>query len=148
MKHILYIYISIYISLQIMNIWHYIHPHYRYDIQEMKIVLAKQLPFSFYLVIIVWFHIPSSRKCCISPSQWFWRSFHGTVTKKVPLKYFTSWILELKADRQSCRTWGHRCWDVSWKVWLEMGRKVSHSRNGLLTSSAGHVAVWSLQYAG
>lgn len=57
MKHILYIYISIYISLQIMNIWHYIHPHYRYDIQEMKIVffLAKQLPFSFYLVIIEWF---------------------------------------------------------------------------------------------
>lgn len=40
-----------------MNIWHYIHPHYRYDIQEMKIVffLAKQLPFSFYLVIIEWF---------------------------------------------------------------------------------------------
>lgn len=30
-----------------MNIWHYIHPHYRYDIQEMKIVLAKRLPFSF-----------------------------------------------------------------------------------------------------
>lgn len=28
-----------------MNIWHYIHPHYRYDIQEMKIVLAKQLLF-------------------------------------------------------------------------------------------------------
>lgn len=27
-----------------MNIWHYIHPHYRYDIQEMKIVFAKQLP--------------------------------------------------------------------------------------------------------
>lgn len=49
-----------------MNIWHYIHPHYRYDIQEMKIVLAKQLPFSFYLVIIELFHIPSSRKCCIS----------------------------------------------------------------------------------
>lgn len=48
-----------------MNIWHYIHPHYRYDIQEMKIVLAKQLPFSFYLVIIE-FHIPSSRKCCVS----------------------------------------------------------------------------------
>ena len=47
-----------------MNIWHYIHPHYSYDIQEMKIVLAKQLPFSFCLVIIV--HIPSSRKCCIS----------------------------------------------------------------------------------
>lgn len=52
-----------------MNIWHYIHPHYRYDIQEMKIVLAKQLPLSFYLVIIEWFHIPSSRKCCISLSQ-------------------------------------------------------------------------------
>lgn len=30
-----------------MNIWHYIHPHYRYDIQEMKIVLAKQLLCSF-----------------------------------------------------------------------------------------------------
>lgn len=52
-----------------MNIWHYIHPHYRYDIQEMKIVLAKQLRFLFYLVIIEWFHIPSSRKCCISLSQ-------------------------------------------------------------------------------
>lgn len=47
-----------------MNIWNYIHLHYRYDIQEMKIVLAK-LPFSFYLVIIELFHIPSSRKCCI-----------------------------------------------------------------------------------
>lgn len=48
-----------------MNIWNYIHLHYRYDIQEMKIVLAKQLPFSFYLGIIELFHIPSSRKCCI-----------------------------------------------------------------------------------
>lgn len=43
--YIIYLYIYIYISLQIMNIWHYIHPHYRYDIQEMKIVLAKELPF-------------------------------------------------------------------------------------------------------
>lgn len=63
----IFIYISIYISLQIMNIWHYIHPHYRYDIQEMKIVLAKQLPVFFFfficLVIIELFHIPSWRKC-------------------------------------------------------------------------------------
>lgn len=49
-----------------MNIWHYIHPYYRYDIQEMKIVLAKQLPFD--LVIIELFHIPTSRNCCISLS--------------------------------------------------------------------------------
>lgn len=86
-----------------MNIWHYIHPHYRYDIQEMKIVLAKQLPFSFYLVIIELFHIPSSRKCCISLLyiSVSLRLFPWYGYEKVPSKYVTSCVLELKADRQS-----------------------------------------------
>lgn len=43
----IYIYIFMYISLQFINIWHYINSHYRYDIQEMKINLPKQLPFLF-----------------------------------------------------------------------------------------------------
>lgn len=47
MRHIVYIYIFMYISLQFINIWHYINSHYRYDIQEMKINLPKQLPFLF-----------------------------------------------------------------------------------------------------
>lgn len=84
-----------------MNIWHYIHPHYRYDIQEMKIVLAKQLLFSFYLVIIELFHIPSSRKCCISLCLSESDAFSTVWLRKSPPKYFTSCVLELKVDRQS-----------------------------------------------
>lgn len=42
-----------------MNIWHYIHPHYRYDIQEMKINLPKELPFSGNYSVIFFSHSKS-----------------------------------------------------------------------------------------
>lgn len=99
----IYLYIYIYISLQIVNIWHYIHPHHRYDIQEVKIVLAKQLPFSFALVIMELVHIPSGSVVslyCMSVSLRL-VPWHGY--EKVP-----PYVLELKAERQSHQRWGHR----------------------------------------
>lgn len=84
-----------------MNIWHYIHPHYRYDIQEMKIVLAKQLPFSFYLVIIEWFSHSKFKEVLYQSISVSVTLFPRHDYEKIPLKYFTSRVLELKADRQS-----------------------------------------------
>lgn len=107
-----------------MNIWHYIHPHYRYDIQEMKIVLAKQLLFFIlsrnYRVVS---HSKFKEVLYQSISQWVWCSFRGTVTKKS--KYFTPCVLELKADRQSHQKWGHRMptYSLKWQKYKMGNRK-------------------------
>lgn len=114
----IFIYLYIYISLQIMNIWHYIHPHYRYDIQEMKIVLAKQLPF---------FHLSSNYRVSHSKfKEVLYRSISMTLTlfpphglRKHPLE--TVHIMEKK---QTYQRWGHRCRDTRWYdrgTWLETG---------------------------